>query len=429
MRNVLINQNPHWEAPYKSLYPRQVLQPLLAKLDLRQIQVLQGIRRSGKSSIFKLLINQLLATEVAGSIFYVNLDDPFFIQYANNPAGLYEVIQTAERLTQQKIKYLFLDEVQAINGWEKYVKSVYDSAEFKKIFITGSNSSLLSGEYATLLTGRYLATQIYPLSFNEILAINNINNFLQLNKQLPKVLKLLDDLMLYGSFVEVYDAPEEVKREIITSYYETILLKDCVANNKIRDVKGFKQLSFYLTTNLTALFSYSALARAIKISDVAVKDYIAALENSFLFNELNQFSYSLKQQASSKKKLYLTDNSFLQLGFSFSKNYGKQLENLVFTELKKQGAEVYFYNQANECDFIVKQENKLIALQVCYQLNEHNQEREIKGLTQLPFEVDEKIVITYNQTSEQAQIKENLQEELNTGIKILPFWEYFSNWA
>jgi predicted AAA+ superfamily ATPase len=315
MRNVLISQNGHWQKPYQNLYSRKVFELLLENVSVRHIQVLQGIRRSGKSSLFKLLINQLLHSVDAGSILYVNLDDPFFIQYANNPAGLYEIIQTAETLTQKKIQYLFLDEVQAISGWEKYVKSMYDSELFKKIFITGSNSSLLSGEFATLLTGRYLSRQIYPLSFNEILRINDIDTFMRLNEELPKVLKIVDDMMTYGSFVEVYNAPDAIKREIISSYYEAIFFKDCVANTGIRDIKGFKELSFYLTSNIVTLFSYSSLARVVKLSDVSVKDYIYALGSSYLFSELNQFSYSLKEQASTKKKLYLTDNSFMKLSF------------------------------------------------------------------------------------------------------------------
>lgn len=413
MRNVLINQNKHWEHPYRNLYSRKSFAPLLENLFVRQIQVLQGIRRSGKSSLFKLLINHLLNSVDAGCILYVNLDDPFFIQYANNPAGLYEVVQTAEILTQKKIKYLFLDEVQAISGWEKYVKSVYDSEQFKKIFITGSNSSLLNGEFATLLTGRYLSSQIYPLSFSEILQINGINSFMELNKQLPKVLKIVDDMMTYGSFVEVYDAPDAIKREIISSYYETILLKDCMANAGIRDVKGFKELSFYLTTNLATLFSYASLARAVNLSDVSVKDYIFALESSYLFSELSQFSYSLKEQSSTRKKLYLTDNSFMKLSFSFSSNYGKLLENLVFAELQKQGGEIYFYNKGNECDFIVKKDGKLTAIQVCYELNERNQTREVNGLLKLPFEVHERLIVTYNQN---MQLDE---------VKAVPFWEYF----
>ena len=380
----------------------------------KHIQVLHGIRRSGKSSLFKLMINHLSENIDPQEILYINLDDPFFTKYSNDPTSFYEIIQAAKKLTQKEIKYLFLDEVQAIYGWEKYVKSVYDSNVFKKIFITGSNSTLLSGEFAMLLTGRYISTKVHPLSFKEILQINGIKNYLELNKQLPKVLKLIDDMMLYGSFVEVYQIQDDLKREVLSSYYETILLKDCIANNQIRDIKGFKELSFYSISNITSLYSYSSLSKALTLNDKSIKEYIQALEDCYLFSELKLFSYSLKEQMNNKKKLYLCDNGFMNLGYNFSSNYGKLLENLVFSELQKIGYEIYFYNKERECDFIVRKDNKTIVIQVCYELNDQNINREINGIKKLPFNVDERYIITYNQ---------NLPSFEN--IKIVSFWEYF----
>ncbi|MEA3466468.1 MAG: ATP-binding protein [Thermodesulfobacteriota bacterium] len=414
MKKSIISQNKHWKQEYSSLFQRDIFTKLVNNLKTKHIQVLQGIRQSGKSSLFKLMINYLAKNIDPHEILYINLDDPFFTKYSNDPTSFYEIIQTAKKLTQKEIKYLFLDEVQAIVGWETYVKSVYDSEEFQKIFITGSNSSLLKGEFATLLTGRYLSTQIYPLSFKEILHINNINSFLELNKQLPKVLKILDDMMQHGSFVEIYQMEDDLKRELLSSYYDTILLKDCVSNNQIRDIRGFKDLSFYCLTNLTSLHSYSSLSKAVKINDRSVKDYIATLEECYLFSELKLFSYSLKEQINNKKKLYLSDNGFMSLGYSFSSNYGKLLENLVFSELQKRGYDIYFYNKETECDFIVKKDERIIAIQVCYELNEQNRAREMNGILKLPFHLDEKYIITYNQNE---KVKD---------IEVVSFWEYFS---
>ncbi len=414
MNNIIIYQNRHWESNYKNLYDRDIFQKLIKNLNSKHIQVLHGIRRSGKSSLFKLMINHLSENIDPQEILYINLDDPFFTKYSNDPTSFYEIIQAAKKLTQKEIKYLFLDEVQAIYGWEKYVKSVYDSNVFKKIFITGSNSTLLSGEFAMLLTGRYISTKVHPLSFKEILQINGIKNYLELNKQLPKVLKLIDDMMLYGSFVEVYQIQDDLKREVLSSYYETILLKDCIANNQIRDIKGFKELSFYSISNITSLYSYSSLSKALTLNDKSIKEYIQALEDCYLFSELKLFSYSLKERMNNKKKLYLCDNGFMNLGYNFSSNYGKLLENLVFSELQKIGYEIYFYNKERECDFIVRKENKTIVIQVCYELNDQNINREINGIKKLPFNVDERYIITYNQ---------NLPSFEN--IKIVSFWEYF----
>ena len=419
MNKVIISQNKHWEKKYDDLYERDIFPKLIQNLQTKQIQVLQGIRRGGKSSLIKLLINHLSGKVDPKKILYINLDDPFFIKYSNNPESFYEIIQTAEKLTQKEVKYLFLDEVQAIHGWEKYVKSAYDSGEFQKIFITGSNSSLLNGELATLLSGRYISTKVYPLSFSEILKINNINSFFELNKQLPKVLKIVDDMMSYGSFVEVYELQNEFKREILSSYYDTILLKDCIANNQIRDTRAFKELSFYALTNLTSLYSYASLSKALKLNDKSVKDYVEALESCYLFSELKLHSFSLKEQINNKKKLYLCDNGFMSLGFNFSANYGKLLENLVFSELLKRGFEIYFYNKESECDFIAKKEERTIAIQVCYELNDQNKTREINGILKLPFEVDEKYIITYNQG------QSSLENDSIGNIHVVSFWEYF----
>ncbi len=415
MEKILLSQNKHWENDYRELYEREIFAKLVKNLQTKHIQILQGIRRSGKSSLFKLMINHLRKECSPKQILYVNLDDPFFTKYSNNPRSFYEIIQTAEKLTQQKIKYLFLDEVQAVQGWEKYVKSVYDADEFEKIFITGSNSSLLNSKYASLLTGRYLSSVVYPLSFKEILHINNINTFLELNKELSKVLKIMDDMMKYGSFVEVYKSEDDFKREILSSYYDTILLKDAMMNSGIRDMHAFKDLAYYVLTNVTALYSYSSLSKAVKITDKSVKDYISALNECYLFNEITLFSYSLKEQMSNKKKLYLSDNGFMNFAFNFSSNYGKLFENLVFTELQKQSYELYFYNKDTECDFIVKKDNQLLAVQVCYELNEQNKKREFNALRKIPFEVDAKYIITYNQNEEFS----------DSDIKVVRFWEFF----
>ena len=414
MKNVIITQNRHWEESYQNLYPRDVFKKLERNLQTKHIQVIQGIRRSGKSTLFKLLINHLSQIIDPQEILYINLDDPFFTPYRNDATKFYEIVTEAKKLTQKEVKYLFLDEVQNVNGWESYVKSVYDSEIFTKIFVTGSNSTLLEGELATLLTGRYLSVQVYPLSFKEILKINKLESYMKQVKEQHRVLKLVDDMMLYGSFVEVYEHSEEFRRDILGSYYQTILLKDCVANHAIRYVKSFRELSFYLLSNITSLYSYNSLGKAVGINDKSAKEYLSYLEESYLCTELKQFSFSLKEQQSSKKKIYFNDNGFVSLSFKFSSNYGKLLENLVLTELIKEGYEVYFYNKNFECDFIAKKDNRLLAIQVCYELNNENQKRELNGLKKLPFEVKEKIVLTYNQSK-------NLE-----GIRVVAFWEFFS---
>lgn len=417
MEKILISHNRHWETPYRGLYLRQVFQKLVRQLSARHIQVLQGVRRSGKSTVFKLMINHLAALHDPMEILYLNLEDPFFIQFSQSPERIYDVIDTARKLTGKKIRYLFLDEVQAIGGWEKYVKTVYDNEMFEKIFITGSNASLLSGEFATLLTGRYLSSMVYPLSFSEVMTIKNITSSMQMVRRKADVLAVVDGMLRYGSFAEVYDSDDQdLKRDIVSMYYDSILLKDCVSSNHVRDIKSFRELSYYLISNITASYSYSSLGKAVGIHDRSAREFVAYLQQAYLLFELRLFSWSVKEQQNNRKKPYVIDNGFINLSFAFSPNSGRLLENLVFCELCKAGKEIYFYNKGFECDFIIKNpDHSLAAIQVCHELTDQNEKREVGGLKKVDgqYPVVSKTIITYD------------QETTVDGIDVVPFWKFF----
>ena len=416
MEEALFKHNLHWKTLYSKLYTRAVFKTIINRLHLRQIHVLKGIRRSGKTTLFKLIINYLIKEKEINpkSILYVNLDDPYFSELYKDSKNLYKLLELSQKVTDVKVKYLFLDEIQNVKNWEKFIKTIYDNELLDKIFITGSNSSLLDGEYATLLSGRYIQDRVTAPSFSEILQIEGIKSRFDLIDKKVKALKIIDDMMEFGSFFEVLREPT-YKRDIILSYYETIIFKDCIANNNLRDAKTFKEVVNFLISNSSNLYSYNSISKALGINDNTIKDYIRVVEDAYMAGEIKQYSYSLKEQVKSKKKMYINDNGFLsQTAFKFSKNYGKTFENLVYTELVKGGYEIYFHNKDFECDFIVKKEGKLSAIQVCYELTPLNRQREINGLLKLKFQIDEKILLTYNQS----------EKDVND-IRILPFWDYF----
>ena len=415
MEEALLKHNLHWKLPYANLYERKLFQPIIDKLHLRQIHVLKGIRRSGKTTLFKLVINHLLKEVDSKSILYINLDDPYFTELYGESKNLYKLLEMSEKLTGVKVQYLFLDEVQNVKAWEKFVKAIYDNEVVKKIFITGSNSSLLDGEYATLLSGRYIQDRVTAPSFSEILNIRGIKSRFELIDKKVEALTIVDEMMMFGSFFEVLQEPSH-KREIILSYYETIIFKDCIANNNLRDSKTFKEVVNFLVSNSGNLYSYNSLSKALGVNDNSIKEYIRVVEDAYMAQEIKQYSYSLKEQVKSKKKLYINDNGILaQTAFKFSKDYGKNFENLVYTELIKGGYEIYFHNKDFECDFIVKKEEKLVAIQVCYELTRENRERERSGLLKLKLNLDEKILLTYNQNETESE-----------SIKTIAFWDYFS---
>lgn len=418
MEKVILQQNKHWNEPYRNLIDRSLLRKLVKRLELKEIQVLLGIRRSGKSSIFKLLINYLMEKVDSQTILYVNLDDPYYTEVYSDSINFYRIVEISEKLTGKPVEYLFLDEIQNVKNWEKYVKSVYDSEQFQKIFITGSNSSLLKGEYAQLLSGRYLIEKVSPFSFSEIIYHMNIKNYLALTANKAKVMALVDRLLEFGSYPEIYKTQsEELKRELLIGYYETIVLKDCIANARIREVRAFQDLTYYLLSNAATLYSYNSLAKNLNINENTTREFINVLENSFLIKEVRNFSYSLKKQSKARKKAYVVDNGFLaNISFRFSTNRGKLFENLVFSELIKSAYEIYFYHNKYECDFIVKKNNRLVAIQACFELNDQNRRRELNGIREAMAKlgVPTGFIITYD------------QEEVIDGIKSIPFRKYFS---
>ncbi|MFP4289947.1 MAG: ATP-binding protein [Bacteroidales bacterium] len=420
VENALLLHNTHWEKKkYDIPIKRHLLGKLYKRRHLKQIEVITGIRRCGKSSLLKQYINQLSVEKDPLTILFVNFDDPNFSFINQHPEKIHDIIQSAEKLTQRPVEYLFLDEIQSLTGWEKYIKSVYDAGKFKKICITGSNSELLSGDYAQLLSGRYLLNQMYPLSLDEVLGWYGYHHHLDLLQNKAHVLHLMEMVLKTGTFPEVIKEEDPVIRHaILTSYYDSILIKDCVIRSNIREAASIKELSWFLFNNISAPFTYNSLSRSTGINDVSIKVYLHVMQEAFLLNQVQQFSFKLKEQIKSKRKIYTIDNGLIAAtSLKFTENKGKMLENFVYAELTKMGFEnIFMYNDAKECDFIVKRGNNqdLYAIQVAYSLTPFNREREIGGLKYFRKQADVKrsILVTFDQT-----------EKLEDGMEVVPFYQ------
>ena len=420
MENALLIHNKHWQnKPFEIPIKRDLLTKLLKFNSSKEISIISGIRRSGKSSILKLYINELLKTADPKSILFVNFDDPNFSEIYKYPQKIQSIIDLSEKLTKTKVDYLFFDEIQTVDGWEKYVKNIYDAEIYKKICITGSNSKLLNSDYSNLLSGRYILNQVFPLSISEILNHYNFNDNLTILQNKSAVLNLLDDVLKYGSFPEIIKKDDEqIKHEALVNYFDSILIKDCIINKNIRDNKSFKELSFYLFNNISSPYSYNSISKAININDISVKEYINSMSEAFLIYEISQFSYKIKSQIKSKRKIYCIDNGLItSVSLNFSENKGQLFENMVFTEILKYGCnEIFFYNETKECDFIIKFKNKLIAIQVCYEINNNNKERETSGIENAikTFSIHQSYIITFSQS-----------EIINQNISIISIFEMY----
>ncbi|GHU95424.1 ATPase [Bacteroidia bacterium] len=422
MEDIINIQNPHWKGKfYQNLHKRAPIDKLINNLQIRHIQILTGIRRSGKSSLFRMLTNELMKQGIPPkSILFLNMDEPHYYEIWENSALFYKIINLAEKMTGEKVQYLFLDEVQVVYRWENFVKSTYDSEIFKKIFVTGSNSSFLNNEYSTLLSGRYLANKVFPYSLKELFENNGITDYLTLISERAAVLRMIDDCLEWGCFPEIKALKNnEIKSNLLNSYFDSIIMKDCVSRYQIADIAAFKKLLLYSISNVGAVCSYKSLGAAAGTNENTAKKYINILDDSHIIQDVSNFAFSLKENVRQSHKIYAADTGLVNaVSYRFWDNKAKLFENFVFNELQKQQhEEITFANAGGECDFVIKNGFDYEAVQVCYELTPENHNREIKGFEKIEKEVklNRKTIITYN------------QEQTLGDIEVVPVWKYFFN--
>ncbi len=421
MEATISRLNRHWNnVKYEHLNHRFLFDTLRKKKNLPHIQILTGIRRSGKSTIFQLLINDLLNDGIdSKEILLLNMDEPVFIPFWDSASELYKIIETAEKLTSVKVKYLFLDEIQHIVNWELFAKSAYDTQRFRKIYITGSNSNLLQNSFATLLSGRYFANRVHPFSLQELFAINGFPDKLSVISRKPELLALIDRYLEWGGFPEIIlnEMDKDVKTELLNSYYDSIVLKDCIAYNKIRDTNLFYRLLYFVVSNISSPFYYNALGKAVKTNENTTRNYLSYAEEAYILSDICNFSFSLKEDSRPQHKFYCADNGLINaVGFRFSSQSGVLLENAVYNELVNAGYDMISFAKRNkECDFIARKNNEYHAFQVCYELTSQNKDREFSGLNVLDEELNlsSKTIITYD------------QEYSENGVNVIPIWQFF----
>lgn len=337
----------------------------------KQIVILSGIRRSGKSTLLKQLSDKLKE-----DFYYINFDDERLIDF---DVSDFDSLLTVWKKSHQS-KNILIDEIQNIEKWERFIRRIYE--EGYKIFITGSNAKLLSSELSTHLTGRYFKIEVYPFSFKECLIFNNIDFKKVSSSNRIKIMKAFDDYLVSGGFPDFIKYKDE---EFLKRTYEDVVYKDIITRFGIKEVASFRRVSSFVFSNFTKKIGYKKIAENLEIkSPISVRDYIGFLQESYLIFELFKYDYSLKKQFVSDKKAYVIDNGMRSVvSFSFSEDKGRLLENLIYIELRRRGCNVFFDKGKNECDFLIEEKGKIIeAIQVCYSLNDGNQEREVAGLVE-----------------------------------------------
>lgn len=372
-----------------------------------QITIISGIRRSGKSTLLAQFSKKF------NNFYYINFDDDRIADFTIK--DFQQLMIVFQKLYASKI--IFLDEIQNVQGWERFIRRIYD--EGYKIFITGSNAKLLSSELATHLTGRYVKIELYPFSFKEFLQFKKVEYKKKTSAVKAEILKYFDEYLKLGGFPDFLKYNDE---EFLKRIYNDILYKDLLVRFKIKEVKAFKQLASFLFTNFTKEASYNSLKNTLGFkSSTSVKNYIDFMQESFLIFELYKYDFSLKKQFVSDKKAYVIDNGLRNtVSFYFSEDLGKLLENLVFLELKRRGNEIYYYKNKKECDFIIKNKSIIVqAIQVSKDMEPgKNRDREFSGLTEAmeEFGLKEGIILT--------QYQEDTVKKDDYIINIVPVWKW-----
>ncbi len=391
---------------------RTMLKEITKKITLPFVHVITGIRRCGKSTFLRQIIHRYFNDS---NFYYINFEDE---RLFNFKAEAFNQLYEALLELYGEAKTFFIDEIQNVDGFESFVRRFTDDGF--KFFITGSNAGLLSNEISTKLTGRHIDTYLQPFSFEEFLRFQGYS-FHPLN-----VYKTAERAMIkkyFADFLKRGGMPEYIKYhdpEILFRTYKDILIKDIAIRYKLHNIIPLKELSQYLITNFGRKVSFNTLKNILHFGSVeTVMNYFRYLETSFLTGRITRFDHSLKKQLMNRKKIYVIDNGFISnVSLSLPKDTGRLLENLVFNALDTN-ANIYYYSNKSECDFVsIDNKDNITLIQVTQELHENNIKRERTGLEDAMrfFDNHEGMILTYDTESE-------IKTDAGT-ITVTPVWKY-----
>ncbi len=414
---------------YKELVPENIFQRdlKLHKIAFDKANVIVGPRRSGKTFFLYSLIRDQKKPVL------VNFEDNLLGELKSS--DLNKILDCSKELFEKESLSFFLDEIQNVRGWEKFVVSLLN--EHYPVYITGSNSKLLSREIATSLRGKALPYLMLPLSFNEYLRFKGDvpeKNY-EYTNQIFGIKKHFKEYLKYGGFPEiVLSDSEHLKNKLLNNYFDSVLYKDLVDRLNLKNIKLVEITIKYLLNLYGNVFSISAFERYLKSNKIPYSledlyNILRALQDVFMVNYVKEFSKSFKKSEFSKSKIYLFDTGYIHFLSNEPEDYGRILENIVFIELFRrqeniENKNIFYYKSRKdaECDFVITHRDKVYeAIQVAYEFNDKNHEREMNGLLSAAnfFGLKEGLILTYDQED----------EFMVDGVKIrvIPVWKWLLN--
>jgi len=410
---------------------KEYIEKALKYMDSNMVICLYGVRRSGKTFLLRQIAKELIKRNIIDSkdILIVNFEDSRFREY--NIDLLDQIFNIFLQELKPKNPIIFLDEINKINEWERWVRTIHELKK-AKIFVSGSSAKLLKGEISTLLTGRHLDIIVFPFSFEEILYTNkiNTNDKLEILNNLNRIKKILEEYLKFGGFPEVVlSKDDEIKKKILLQYFDDIIEKDIIFRYNIREIGKIKALAKFYLSNISSLTTFSSLEDFLKINKLTIERFSNYMTESFLIFFVKMYHPSLKKQEKAPRKVYSIDTGLSNVvGFRLFETKGKLMENLVAIELKKREKEFYYWkeygkSEGHEVDFLIKENNIIKELiQVSYINNiDEIDNREIRSLIKASnlLNCNDLKIITWD--LEDKIIKDNKE------IKLIPLWKWLLN--
>lgn len=392
-------------------------------LNLRNIKDIIGVRRCGKTSLMYQAIQHFISAGISPkNILFLNFDDN---EIYNADFGK---LLTECRKINPDISHVFLDEVQEKGGWERWARTLYDTKEFKQIFVSGSSSSLLKSDIGRVLTGRHTTFSLFPFSFKEYLIFHGWKNFEKdfLEYHKGRVLHYLERYIKEGGFPETFGKTELERNKYLNDLFDDIIAKDVAARHKA-DYDIAKRIAYYAISHSSKTMTHRSIAGACNVSVDTVSKYISFFSECFLVLTLKKYSAKLREQMREINKYYSIDTGLAEaVGFKFSDEFSRLMENAACIELKRRyvdkKTEIFYWRdlQDKEVDFLVKEGLKVAELiQVCYSTDDADtKKRETVSLTNAmeEFNLKKGLIITWDYES----------EERIGSKKIIckPFWKW-----
>ncbi len=364
-----------------------------------KIITITGPRRSGKTFLMYQIMDDLIKKGYDREQFlYINFEDERISDKKFDYDLIFQAFYELFPESAEKEIILFFDEIQLLENWERFVRRVYDS-KTKKIYLTGSNSQMLSSDIATALRGRNYNIELFPLSFNEFKRFKGVNNKNISSKEKAIIDNLFQEYLVYGGYPEIVNYDNTLKIEILQNYFNVMIYRDIAERFEYSQLEQLKYILKKLISTVSSEFSINKLynelkSQGAKLSKSILYSLYDDISNIYLFKQIERFSFSLSERRSHNKKVYFYDTGILSaVNYSLSEDHGKLLENLVAIELLRRKYEIFYGKNGKECDFIAKKRGETLAVQVCYKLTEKNIKRETKGLES--FDADRKLIIYY----------------------------------